>query len=123
MLASSIHFSAYHSLSKHALRSRSLAAIGLGLAHLSQGSAPEAAAAFRGVAAITQATHFSLFRMLAIVGQACAYRLAGSLDPALAMYDQAIAWSTEQAHPSLLAGRVRLTFVEEVNWRGQGGRG
>ncbi|HVC79304.1 MAG TPA: LuxR C-terminal-related transcriptional regulator, partial [Chloroflexota bacterium] len=110
---------ALDSLDDSEIRSRSLAAIGLGLAHLSQGSAPEAAAAFRDVAAINQATHFSLFRVLAIVGQACAYRLAGTLDPALTMYDQAIAWSTEQAHPSLLAGSLYTGMADILRERNE----
>ncbi|HVA88461.1 MAG TPA: LuxR C-terminal-related transcriptional regulator [Chloroflexota bacterium] len=99
------------------IRSRSLATFGLGLAHLSQGSAPEAAAAFRDLAAINQETSFSLFMVLAIVGQACAYRLAGALDSALAVYDQAIARSTEQAHPSLLAGSLYTGMADILRER------
>jgi LuxR family maltose regulon positive regulatory protein len=101
------------------IRSRSLATIGLGLAYLSQGAAPEAAATFRGMATVNQATSFSLFRVLAIMGQACAYRLAGTLDPALALYERAIAWSTEQDHPSLLAGSLSTGLADILRERNE----
>jgi LuxR family maltose regulon positive regulatory protein len=88
------------------VRARSLAGIGLGLASLSQGAASEAAEAFRNVATINRATNYALFNMLATVGEACAHRLVGDLDRARATYEQAMVWSRDHAHPSLLAGSL-----------------
>jgi LuxR family maltose regulon positive regulatory protein len=88
------------------VRARSIAGIALGLAYLSQGAAHEAAAAFGDVAAGNHTTSYVLFLLLAAVGEACARRMAGDLDLAGATYDQAIVWSVEHAHPTLLVGSL-----------------
>jgi LuxR family maltose regulon positive regulatory protein len=88
------------------VRARSIAAIALGLAYLSQGAANEAAEAFRHVAVVNRATNYPLFKVLAFVGEACARRAAGALAAALTTYEQAIAWSAEQSHPPLLVGSL-----------------
>src|SRR2546421_600157 len=104
-------------LDKTDVRARSLAAIALGLAHLSQGAANEAAEAFRHMAAINWATNHDLFMVLAFVGEACARRAAGALGPALATYEQAIAWSTERSHPSLLVGSLYTGLADILRER------
>jgi Tfp pilus assembly protein PilF len=83
-------------------RSRSIASIGLGLAYLSQGAADKAAEAFRDVAVAHRTTDLSLFMVLAVVGEASAYRMAGALDLARTTYDQAIGWSGQHSTPNVL---------------------
>jgi LuxR family maltose regulon positive regulatory protein len=85
---------------------KSLAGVALGLAHLSQGAASDAAEAFRGVTAVNRATNIGLFIVLAAVGEASAWRMAGALDRSRATYEQAIAWSEDPSHPSLLVGSL-----------------
>jgi LuxR family maltose regulon positive regulatory protein len=97
------------------VRSRSLATIGLGLAHLSQGAAHEAADAFAEVAVANRATNFGLFMMLAAVGEACAHRMAGDLDQARATYEHAVELST--AHPSLLTGNLHTGLADILRER------
>lgn len=101
------------------VRSRSLAGIGLGIAYLSQGAARQAAAAFRDVAAINRATTYALFMVLAAVGEASAHRMAGALDRAQATYEQAIAWSVDHAHPSLLAGSLYTGLADLLRERNE----
>jgi LuxR family maltose regulon positive regulatory protein len=88
------------------VRARSLAGIALGLAHLSQGAASDAAEAFSGVTAVNRATNIGLFIVLAAVGEASAQRMAGALDQSRIVYEQAIAWSEDPAHLFLLAGSL-----------------
>ena len=101
------------------VRSRSLAGIGLGLAYLSQGAARPAAVAFRAVAIANRATTYGLFMMLAAVGEASAHRMAGALDRAQATYEQAIAWSMDHAHPSLLAGSLYTGLADLLRERNE----
>jgi LuxR family maltose regulon positive regulatory protein len=100
-------------------RSRSLATIGLGIAHLSQGAAREAADAFKDVAAVNRATGFALFMVLATVGEACAHRMAGALDLAISTYEQAIARSAERSHASLLAGSLYTGLADILRERNE----
>jgi LuxR family maltose regulon positive regulatory protein len=99
------------------LRARSIAGIALGLAHLSQEAASQAAEAFRGVAAVNRAMHFGLFMMLAAVGEACAHRMAGALDTANATYEQGIEWCTAHAHPFLLEGSLYTGLADVLRER------
>jgi LuxR family maltose regulon positive regulatory protein len=99
------------------VRARSIAAIALGLAYLSQGAANEAAEAFRHVAVVNRATNYPLFMVLAFVGEACARRAAGALGAALASYEQAIAWSTERSHLSLLVGSLYTGLADILRER------
>jgi LuxR family maltose regulon positive regulatory protein len=101
------------------VRSRSLASLGLGLAYLSQGAGSKAADAFRDVAVVNRATYYGLFTVLAAVGEASAHRMAGDLDRALATYDQAIAWSEEHSHPSLLAGSLYTGLADIMRERNE----
>jgi LuxR family maltose regulon positive regulatory protein len=91
----------------------------LGLAYLSRGPVEEAGKAFRQVAVANQATSFVLFRVLAAVGEGCAHRMAGTLDGALAAFDQAGRWSTEHAHPSLLDGSLYTGMADILRERNQ----
>ncbi|MDB5076679.1 MAG: hypothetical protein JWO42_2858, partial [Chloroflexi bacterium] len=88
------------------MRSRSLAMIGLGLAHLSQGAVSRAAETFREVAVANQGPIYRLIVVLAAVGEACALRLAGALGQARGTYERAIEWSSTLAQPSLLEGSL-----------------
>jgi LuxR family maltose regulon positive regulatory protein len=101
------------------VRARSIAAIALGLAFLSQGAANEAAEAFRHVAVVNRATSYPLFMVLAFVGEACARRAAGALGPALATYEQAIAWSAEHPHPPLLVGSLYTGLADILRERNE----
>jgi len=101
------------------VRSRSLATIALGLAYLSQGAVRPAAAAFRAVAVANRATTYGLFMMLAAVGEASAHRMAGALDRAQTTYEQAIAWSVDHAHPSLLAGSLYTGLADLLRERNE----
>jgi len=91
---------------------RSLAGIALGLAHLSQGAASDAAEAFSGVTAVNRATNIGLFIVLAAVGEASALRMAGALDQSRITYEQAIAWSEDPSHPSLLVGSLHTGLAD-----------
>jgi len=101
------------------VRARSSAGIALGLAHLSQGAATKAAEAFRDVVVTNHATTYGLFMVIAAVGEACAHRRAGALDRARATYEQAIAWSIEHAHPSLLAGSLYTGLADLLRERNE----
>jgi LuxR family maltose regulon positive regulatory protein len=101
------------------VRARSIAAIALGLAFLSQDAVNEAAEAFRHVAVVNRATNYPLFMVLAFVGEACARRAAGALGPARATYEQAIAWSAEHPHPPLLVGSLYTGLADILRERNE----
>jgi LuxR family maltose regulon positive regulatory protein len=101
------------------VRARSIASIALGLACLSQGAARTAAQAFGDVAIANRATSFALFMVLAAVGEACAHRMAGALDLAQVTYDQAVRWSAEHSHASLLAGSLYTGLADILRERNE----
>jgi LuxR family maltose regulon positive regulatory protein len=57
--------------------------------------------------------------VLAGVGEASAHRMAGALGAARATYEQAIAWSADRTHPSLLAGSLHTGLADVLRERNE----